>query len=158
MSYKKRIDHELGDKYKVLSVDLQKNRKTHILLDYNYNKSNHIIITITDGYPFEPPVSITKRNAIDPNLWTHDNYESIKRLPYMRDYIDLRYDCCLECQYKFGDWSPQTKLNSIIEKHIKFDKMISNIIKTELVFRNVLQLPEDLKGIVFSYLNEETGL
>ena len=53
---------------------------------------------------------------------------------------------------------PQTKLKTLIEKHIKFDKMISNIIKTELVFRNVLQLPEDLKGVVFSYLNEETGL
>ena len=155
MSYKKRIDHELGDKYKVLSIDLHKNKKTHVILDYEYNQTNHVSITITDRYPFEPPVSIINTNK--PDSWTHEKHEYIKGLPYMGDYIDLRYDCCLECQYKFGDWSPQTKLKTLIEKHIKFDKMISNIIKTELVFRNVLQLPEDLKGIVFSYLNEETG-
>ena len=153
MSYKKRIHHELGDKYKILSIDLQKNKKNHIMLDYNYNRTNHVAITITDGYPFEAPISIINTNK--PDSWTHDKHEYIKGLPYIRDYVDLRYDCCLECQYKFGDWSPQTKLNTLIEKHIKFDKMISNIIKTELVFRNVLQLPEDLKGVVFSFLYEE---
>jgi hypothetical protein len=56
------------------------------------------------------------------------------------------------------EWVPGSRLDSTIERFIKLDKSISNCIKVNVVFRNVLCLPEDLIPLILSYLEGLEGL
>jgi hypothetical protein len=150
MYYKKRIDHELGEKYEVIKITEGKNSRQHITIKYNYNKMNYVTIVLNQFYPFERPLSITN----DTDTWCHERYSTIKNIPYISDYDSyIIKDCCLHCKYNYQDaWSPMNTINTTIKNYIDFDIFISNIIKTEYVFRNNPILPERLKLVVFSYL------
>ena len=79
-----------------------------------------------------------------------------ERLPaYYREYTGQTR--CPYCEI-MDDWSPGSRLNGTIERFIKLDRSISNCVKTNVLFRNVLCLPEDLIPLILSYLIGVDGL
>jgi hypothetical protein len=138
----RRLNGELGkDNY---TIDEYNEFDTPTRLTFKYRKTA-ITIHIGSSYPFHPPKSIGD--------WDHPKY---KRLPdYYREYTGQ--DWCPYCEI-MDEWVPGSRLDSTIERFIKLDTSISNCIKVNVLFRNVLCLPEDLIPLILSYLEGMGGL
>lgn len=115
-----------------------------IKITYRYRET-YIRIHIGAAYPFHQPKSIEN--------WSHSKYEKLPS--YYSQYTGQK--SCPYCEI-MDTWSPGTRLEYMIERFIKLDKSISNCVKTNVLFRNVLCLPEDLIPLILSYLEGVDGL
>ena len=50
-------------------------------------------------------------------------------------------------------WSPSIFMSTIVEQFIQLDQFIADSIKTEVLYRNYLQVPDELFDIIFSYIH-----
>ncbi len=138
----RRLTNELGiDNYK---IDEQDESDTPIQITYRYRNSD-IQIYIGPSFPFHQPKFISN--------WQHSKY---KKPP---NYYSL-YTGQTRCQYCeiMEAWSPCSRIDEIIGRFIALDRSISNCVKVNVLFRNVLCLPEDLIPLVLSYLEGMDGL
>ena len=137
-----RLNGELGaDNFTVVEYN---EFDTPISIIYKY-RNTEMRINTGSSYPFHMPKIIGN--------WRHSMYE---RLPaYYREYTGQTR--CPYCEI-MDDWSPGSRLNGTIERFIKLDRSISNCVKTNVLFRNVLCLPEDLIPLILSYLIGVDGL
>ncbi len=137
----RRLNGELGvENYTIDEYE----KGVPIKITYRY-KERYIKIHIGAAYPFHSPKSIEN--------WTHSKYE---RLPsYYGQYTGQNR--CPYCEI-MDSWCPGSRLENTIERFIELDKSISNCVKTNVLFRNVLCLPEDLIPLILSYLEGVDGL
>jgi hypothetical protein len=130
----RRLKHELNDQYTVVN-ELEPGVPRTI--SYLY-KGVELCVDLGTSYPFHYPDQIGD--------WTHERYSGLT--PFVKAQIGDKCICCTIC----NEWSPCKKLVDIVEQFIEADTAISNAVKLEVVFRNVLHLPEDVFPIIFSYL------
>ena len=138
----RRLNGELGtDNYTVYEYN---DSMSPIKIIYRY-RNKDILVNIGSSYPFHQPKTIGD--------WDHRKYQ---RLPdYYREYTGKTR--CPYCEI-MDDWSPGSRIDWMIDQFIKLDRSISNCVKTNILFRNVLCLPEDLIPIILSYLEDIDGL
>ena len=158
----KRLKYELGD-YNVIDTQLNTDgSKTYVPRNIKFRYKNQIIsVCLNNSFPFHPPDTIDTGNG----MWLHERYQRLqKELPYMEKYI--RYCSrpvdilCLYCRTLMKDpykWSPSIFMSKIVEQFIQLDKFIADSIKTEVLYRNYLSVPDELFEIIFSYLAENLG-
>lgn len=138
----RRLNGELGaDNYTIVEYN---EFSTPVTIIYRYRNTD-IRLNIGSSYPFHPPKQI--------GGWEHSTYEQLP--DYYREYTGQT-----RCQYCeiIDDWSPGSRMSGTIERFIKLDRSISNCVKVNVLFRNVLCLPEDLIPRVLSYLEGMDGL
>lgn len=138
----RRLNNELGvGNYEVCEYD---KADAPLVIIYQYRNIN-IRVHLGNAYPFHMPNYIGN--------WIHSKYE---RLPEYYSY----YTGKKHCQYCeiMDSWSPGTRLNYMVERFIKLDTSIANCVKVNMLFRNVLCLPEDLIPLILSYLEGVDGL
>jgi hypothetical protein len=131
----KRLKHELNGNYTVLT-ELEPGVPRTISYVY---KGVELCVDLGTSYPFHYPDQIGD--------WTHGRYSRLS--PFVKARIGDKCICCAIC----NEWSPCKKLVDVVEHFIEADLAISNAVKLEVVFRNVLHLPEDVFPIIYSYLN-----
>lgn len=137
-----RLNGELGaDNYTIVEYN---EFSTPITIIYRYRNAE-IRINTGMSYPFHQPKTIGD--------WRHSTYEGLP--DYYREYTG--HAGCPYCKI-IDDWSPGSRLSGTIERFIKLDRSISNCVKVNVLFRNVLCLPEDLIPRVLSYLEGMDGL
>lgn len=108
-------------------------------------RNESIRIHLGAAYPFHRPKSI--------EYWSHSKYEQLPS--YYSQYTGKK--ACPYCEI-MDTWSPGSRLDGMIERFIKLDRSISNCVKVNVLFRNVLCLPEDLIPLILSYLEGLDGL
>jgi len=138
----RRLNGELGaDNYTVYEYN---DSMSPIKIIYRY-RNKDILVNIGSSYPFSSPNQIGD--------WDHRKYQRLS--DYYREYTGKTR--CPYCEI-MDDWSPGSRMDWMIDRFIKLDRSISNCVKTNLLFRNVLCLPEDLIPIILSYLEGIDGL
>ena len=138
----KRLNGELGKEN--YTIDEYNEFDTPTQLTYKY-RNTEVKVNIGSSYPFHPPKHIGD--------WDHPKY---RKLPdYYREYTGQYW--CPYCVI-IDEWAPGSRLDGTIERFIKLDTSISNCVKVNVLFRNVLCLPEDLIPLVLSYLEGMDGL
>jgi hypothetical protein len=137
----RRLNNELGTDNFIID---EREEGVPVRIIYLYRNTS-IRIHLGAAYPFHRPKSIEH--------WTHSKYE---RLPsYYGEYTGQK--ACPYCEI-MDNWAPGSRLDGTIERFIKLDKSISNCVKVNVLFRNVLCLPEDLIPLILSYLEGLDGL
>ena len=143
-NYKRRIQSEFGNKI------IESNPKV-IVLDYKFV---HINVVLDDFYPFRPPLFVdTVRRT-----WNYERYSNIQRnLPYISKYITMMKDKDECIYYKTllcnGEWTPRHIVDDVVKQFVYLDAFVSNCIKMEFIYRNKLELPDDMVYEIFSYLH-----
>ncbi len=130
----KRLKHELNGNYTVIA-ELEPGVPRTIAYVY---KGVELCVDLGRSYPFHYPERIGD--------WNHERYSALS--PFVKQRIGVKCICCDIC----NAWTPGKKLLDIVDEFIEADTAISNAAKLEVVFRNVLHLPEDVFTIIFSYI------
>jgi hypothetical protein len=159
VNYYKRLNHEFGDTYRVIDTHLNSDgSKTYVPKNIKFPyKGQTIYVCLNKSSPFHAPDTIDTGNG----MWLHERYQRIqKELPYLEKYIracSLSGDkLCLYCRTLMKNpytWSPSIFMSAIVEQFIYLDRFIADSIKTEVLYRNYLQVPDELFDIIFSYLH-----
>lgn len=158
VNYYKRLKHELGDTYRVIDTQMNSDdSKTYVPRNIKFPyKGQTIYVCLNKSFPFHAPDTIDTGNG----MWLHERYKRIAtELPYLEKYIracsrpgDM---LCLYCRTLMKDpykWSPSIFMSTIVEQFIQLDQFIADSIKTEVLYRNYLSVPDELFDIIFSYL------
>jgi hypothetical protein len=158
----KRLKYELGDTYKVIDTQMNTDgSKTYVPRNIKFPyKGQTIYVCLNTSFPFHAPDTIDTGNG----MWLHERYQRVqKELPYLEKYIRAccRKDdlSCLYCKTLMKDpyaWSPSIFMSRIVEQFICLDRFIADSIKTEVLYRNYLRVPDELFDIIFSYLHTST--
>lgn len=161
VNYYKRLKHELGDTYRVIDTQLNSDgSKTYVPRNIKFPyKGQFIHVCLNKSFPFHAPDTIDTGNG----MWLHERYQRIENeLPYLEKYIracsrpgDM---LCLYCRTLMKDpykWSPSIFMSKIVEQFIYLDRFIADSIKTEVLYRNYLRVPDELFDIIFSYLHPD---
>lgn len=158
----KRLKYELGDTYRVIDTQLNTDgSKTYVPRNIKFPyKGQTIYVCLNTSFPFHAPDTIDTGNG----MWLHERFQRIqKELPYLEKYIRScsRKDdlSCLYCKTLMKDpyaWSPSIFMSRIVEQFICLDRFIADSIKTEVLYRNYLRVPDELFDIIFSYLHTST--
>ena len=158
----KRLKYELGDTYRVIDTHLNSDgSKTYVPKNIKFPyKGQTIYVCLNTSFPFHAPDTIDTGNG----MWLHERYQRVqKELPYLEKYIRAccRKDdlSCLYCKTLMKDpyaWSPSIFMSRIVEQFICLDRFIADSIKTEVLYRNYLRVPDELFDIIFSYLHTST--
>ena len=137
-----RLNHELGiGNYKITEYN---EFGTPIVIIYRFRNTD-IHINIGSSYPFHQPKRIGN--------WQHSKYEKLPQ--YYKEYTGRTQ--CPYCEI-MDNWTPCSRLDGTIDRFIKLDTSISNCVKVNMLFRNILCLPEDLISLILSYLEGIDGL
>jgi len=160
VNFHKRLKHELGE-YTVIDTHLNTDgSKTYVPRNIKFPyKGQTIYVCLNKAFPFHPPDTIDTGNG----MWLHERFQRIqKELPYLEKYVRAitpKGDpMCLYCKtLMFDTWSPSIFITRIVEQFIQLDKFIADSIKTEVLYRNYLSVPDELFEIIFSYLAENLG-
>jgi hypothetical protein len=158
VNFHKRLKHELGE-YTVIDTQVNSDgSNTYVPRNIQFRYKNQIIsVCLNKSFPFHPPDTIDTGNG----MWLHERYQRMAtELPYMEKYIRA---CsrpgdmwCLYCRTLMKDpykWSPSIFMSKIVEQFIQLDRFIADSIKTEVLYRNYLSVPDELFEIIFSYLH-----
>jgi hypothetical protein len=143
-NFKRRIQAEFGEEI------IESNPKV-VVLDYKFGKIN---VVLDEFYPFNPPLFVdTVRRT-----WNYERYTNIQRnLPYINKYITMMKDKEECIYYKTllcnGEWTPRHIVDDVVKQFIYLDAFVSNCIKMEFIYRNKLELPDDMVYEIFSYLH-----
>lgn len=158
----KRLKYELGDTYRVIDTQLNTDgSKTYVPRNIKFPyKGQTIYVCLNTSFPFHAPDTIDTGNG----MWLHERFQRVqKELPYLEKYIRScsRKDdlSCLYCKTLMKDpyaWSPSIFMSRIVEQFICLDRFIADSIKTEVLYRNYLRVPDELFDIIFSYLHTST--
>jgi hypothetical protein len=158
----KRLKYELGDTYKVIDTQMNTDgSKTYVPRNIKFPyKGQTIYVCLNTSFPFHAPDTIDTGNG----MWLHERFQRVqKELPYLEKYIRAccRKDdlSCLYCKTLMKDpyaWSPSIFMSRIVEQFICLDRFIADSIKTEVLYRNYLRVPDELFDIIFSYLHTST--
>lgn len=159
VNYYKRLKHEFGDAYRVIDTQLNTDgSKTYVPRNVKFPyKGQTIYVCLNTSFPFHAPDTIDTGNG----MWLHERFQRVqKELPYLEKYIRScsRKDdlSCLYCKTLMKDpyaWSPSIFMSKIVEQFICLDRFIADSIKTEVLYRNYLSVPDELFEIIFSYLH-----
>jgi hypothetical protein len=158
----KRLKYELGDTYRVIDTQLNSDgSKTYVPRNIKFPyKGQTIYVCLNTSFPFHAPDTIDTGNG----MWLHERFQRVqKELSYLEKYIRScsRKDdlSCLYCKTLMKDpyaWSPSIFMSKIVEQFICLDRFIADSIKTEVLYRNYLRVPDELFEIIFSYLHTST--
>jgi len=158
----KRLKYELGDTYRVIDTQMNTDgSKTYVPRNIKFPyKGQTIYVCLNTSFPFHAPNTIDTGNG----MWLHERFQRVqKELPYLEKYIRScsRKDdlSCLYCKTLMKDpyaWSPSIFMSRIVEQFICLDRFIADSIKTEVLYRNYLRVPDELFDIIFSYLHTST--
>lgn len=144
---KRRIQVEFGN-------EIIETKKNMVVLNYNFDRQNRINVVLDDFYPFNPPLFVdTVRRT-----WNYERYTNIQRnLPYISKYITMMKDKDECIYYKTllcnGEWTPRHIVDDVVKQFVYLDAFVSNCIKMEFIYRNKLELPDDMVYEIFSYLH-----